>query len=167
VFHRIGEDTRRDIRVMVLPLGLRDGTSSLGDFNPLTQYQQTAHGKRLVGGYLSRVTREQKRFHLRYPVLDALFTFSDRNTPEPTDVQRRRAFASRDRFMRASNLAYVVTEDARTSPELRAFATELLRLEQIASGDGYTLYVPHDDPSTFEQAFMAPPLRVSTPQPDR
>ena len=45
-----------DIRVLSLPMGVRDGTSSIGDFNPLTQYQQTIHGKRLVGGYLSRVT---------------------------------------------------------------------------------------------------------------
>ena len=50
-FHRIAEDPRTDVRVLVLPMGVRDGTSSLGNFNPLTQYQQTVHGKRLVGGY--------------------------------------------------------------------------------------------------------------------
>ena len=67
VFHRIAADPRTDVRVLSLPIGVRDGTSSLGNFNPLTQYQQTVHGKRLVGGYLSRVTREQKQSLLRYP----------------------------------------------------------------------------------------------------
>jgi len=158
VFRRIAADPRPDIRVVSLPFGLRDGTSSLGNFNPLTQYLQTVHGKMLIGGYLSRVTREQKRFHLRFPVLHALITLSERGEPVLTDVQRRRAMASRDRFMIASNLGYVVTDDAQTSPALRAFAIELLRLEPVASADGYTLYVPHVDRSSIDRAFMAPPI---------
>lgn len=154
VFHRIGQDPRRDVRVMVLPFGLRDGTSSLGDFNPLTQYQQTAHGKSLVGGYVSRLTREQRQVHLKYPVLSSLIAYSDRTTPPPGDGLQRLAFASRDRFLIASRLGYVVTDDARTSPELRAYAEALLRLERIESADGYTLYVPHADVSVAD-AFMS------------
>jgi hypothetical protein len=154
VFHDIASDPRKDIRVLSLPFGLRDGTSSLGDFNPLTQYHQTVHGKRLVGGYLSRVTRQQKRSLLRFPVLDAMITLSAPDDGTLTEAQRRRAFASRDRFMVNSKLAYVVTEDARTSPALRAFAIELFRLEQVASADGYTLYLPHVDPLAA-RAFMA------------
>ncbi|WP_291980957.1 hypothetical protein [Luteitalea sp.] len=164
VFHRIAADPREDVRVLSLPFGVRDGTSSLGDFNPLTQYQQTTHGKRLVGGYLSRVTREQKQSMLRFPVLDSLMTLS---APGPatslTEHQRRRAFASRDRFMLAANLAYVVTDDRRTSPALRAYAIELFRLEALESGEGYTLYAPHPDADAIQQAFMAPPL---TPLPE-
>jgi hypothetical protein len=157
VFRTVAADPRPDIRVLSLPFGLRDGTSSLGNFNPLTQYLQTIHGKRLVGGYLSRVTREQKQFNLRYPVLQSLITLSEPGVTVLPEAQRRLAFASRDRFLLASNLAYVVTDDAHTSAALRAHAMELFRLEQIASADGYTLYVPHADPSTIEQAFMAPP----------
>ncbi len=156
VFRRIAADPRTDIRVLTLPFGLRDGTSSLGNFNPLTQYQQTAHGKRLIGGYVSRVTREQKRFHLRYPVLDALITLSDDGQGALSEVQRRRAFASRDRFMLATELGYVLTDDAHTSPALRAFAIDLLRLEPVGSSDGYTLYVPQAD-RTVTPSFMAAP----------
>jgi hypothetical protein len=159
-FHRIAEDPRTDVRLLALPLGVRDGTSSLGNFNPLTQYQQTVHGKRLVGGYLSRVTRAQKRSVLRYPVLDALVTLSAQGVPVPlTDAQRRRAYASRDRFLINANVAYVVTDDAATSPDLRAFAEDLLRLEKVMSSDGYTLYVPHADRAAVEQTFMSAPLR--------
>ncbi|HTV02569.1 MAG TPA: hypothetical protein VMF13_18615 [Luteitalea sp.] len=154
VFHRIASDPRKDIRVLSLPFGLRDGTSSLGDFNPLTQYQQTVHGKRLVGGYLSRVTRQQRRSVMEFPVLEAMVTLSDPDGPSLNEAQRRRAFASRDRFLRISNVAYVVTEDGKTSPALRAFAEALLRLEKVASAEGYTLYVPHQDPNAA-QAFMA------------
>jgi len=159
VYHRIAADPRTSVRVLSLPFGVRDGTSSLGNFNPLTQYYQTVHAKRLVGGYLSRVTEDQKRSLLRYPVLDAMMTLSaGPSAPPLTDAQRRRAYASRDRFMLASHLAWVVTDDAHTSPALRAFAEDLLRLERVESADGYTLYVPHPDRSALEQTFMAPPV---------
>ena len=149
-----------DVRVLSLPFGVRDGTSSLGNFNPLTQYQQTVHGKRLIGGYLSRVTREQKQSLLRYPVLDAVMTLSAQGAPVPlTETQRRRAYASRDRFLINTRMAYVVTDDRDTSPELRAFAEDLFRLEKVMSADGYTLYVPHADRAAVEQAFMSAPLR--------
>ncbi len=143
VFHQIAEDPRSDIRVLVLPLGVRDGTSSLGDFNPLSQFHQTVHGKRLVGGYLSRVTGEQKASLLRYPVLSALMTLSEPSQPAALpEADSQRAHQSRDRFLRASRLAYVVTDDARTSPALRRFAEELLDLEKLGEADGYTMYRP-------------------------
>ena len=143
VFHHIAADPRTDIRVLSLPFGLRDGTSSLGDFNPLTQFHQTTHGKRLVGGYVSRVTREQKAALLRFPVLSAMTTLSAR---EPlSEADRARACASRDRFLIVSKMGYVVTDDAQTTPELRAFAETLLRLERVMTADGYTLYVPRTD----------------------
>jgi hypothetical protein len=127
-------------------MGVRDGTSSLGNFNPLTQYQQTVHAKRLVGGYLSRVTSEQKQSLLRYPVLNALLTLSE---PSPssalTDQQWQRARQSCERFLQSSRLAYVVTDDAQTSPALRRFAEQLLDLEKIMVSDGYTMYRPRVD----------------------
>ena len=160
VFHRIARDPRPDVRVLSLPFGVRDGTSSLGNFNPETQYHQTVHAKRLVGGYLSRVTREQKQSLLRFPVLESVLTLSAPGSQQLSETQRRRAFASRDRFMLTAKLAYVVTDDAHTSPQLRAYAEELFRLERIESADGYTLYVTHPDKAAVEQAFMAAPLTI-------
>ncbi len=131
-------DPRDDRRVLVLPFGLRDGTSSLGNFDPLTQYYQTLHRKRLVGGYLSRLTTQQKAFHLNMPVLHALITLSEGRTLEP-DVEQR-ARASRDRFLERANLGYVIVDDRQASPALRAFAIDLLQLEHVMSADGLTLY---------------------------
>jgi hypothetical protein len=147
IFDQIAADPRPDVRVLSLPMGVRDGTSSIGNFNPLTQFQQTVHGKRLVGGYLSRVTTEQKQSLLRYPVLDALMTLSQQPQATLTETQRQRAFGSRDRFMRAAHVAWVVTDDARTSGELRQFAEQLLQLEKIAESGGYTMYRPGIEPA--------------------
>ena len=114
-FHRIAEDPRSDVRVLALPIGVRDGTSSLGNFNPLTQYQQTVHGKRLVGGYLSRVTPRQKQSLLRYPVLDALDDTERTGSPVPlAEAQRRRAYASRDRFLLNTRMSPTSSPTIRT-----------------------------------------------------
>jgi hypothetical protein len=150
VFHQIAADPRPDVRVLALPFGLRDGTSSLGSFNPLTQYQQTVHGKPLVGGYLSRLTAEQKRFHRRFPILHALMNGSEGHPI--TDEERTRAYAVRDTFLERSRIGYVVINERDTSPEVRAFAVDLLRLRCIAASDGYTLHVPNDVPVPCDDA---------------
>ena len=49
-----------DVRVLELPSGIRDGTQSVGNFTARTQFFQTAHEKRLIGGYLSRVSRRRR-----------------------------------------------------------------------------------------------------------
>lgn len=148
VYHLIARDPRPDVRVLSLPFGVRDGTSSLGNFNPSTQYYQTVHAKRLVGGYLSRVTVEQKGTVRRFPVLDAFMTLSEGPSATLTDEQLRRATAARARYLQASRVAWVVTDDAHTSPELRTFAVDLLGLDQVVSMDGYTLYALRTEAAT-------------------
>ena len=44
--------------VLELPFGVRDGTSSHGNFTARSQFFQTYHHKPLIGGYLSRVFDE-------------------------------------------------------------------------------------------------------------
>lgn len=148
VVRQVAADTRSDIRVLMLPFGLRDGTSSLGNFDPLTQYYQTMHGKRLIGGYLSRVTTQQKVFHMSFPVLHALITLSEQSPL--SDTQREKALASADRFLDRARLGYVIVDDAKTTPALRAFAIELFRLRHVQSADGLSLYVPGPAPASVD-----------------
>jgi hypothetical protein len=49
----------RPVRVLQLPFGIRDGASSVGNFSARYQYYQTLHGKKLIGGYLSRISRRR------------------------------------------------------------------------------------------------------------
>ena len=160
VFRTIADDPR-DVRVLELPTGIRDGTSSTGQCSAAAQFHQTLHGKPLVGGYLSRVSANRIRASRRFPVLDALFTLSagDRLTPE----QRQGAFARRARFLRRSRLGYVVIDTSRASAHLRRFAIHLLALVKVDQEGAYELYVPDltsveadDDPRT--QIADSPPL---------
>ena len=130
----------RPVRVLQLPTGVRDGTWSIGDFAPSTQFYQTYHGKGLLGGYLSRVSRSTRSFYRRAPVISSLIEISEGRKLSPSHITRAMGLA--DDFMRNAKVGYVVMHTDRTSADLRDFATTLLGLKKIAEADGYELYVP-------------------------
>jgi hypothetical protein len=126
--------------ILELPVGVRDGVSSTGNFSALTQYYQTAHGKPLVGGYLSRVSKKRVGEYRSIAVIDALMTLSEGRNPTPE--QDRRAWAGRDRFLKRSNIGYVVIDTTQATPELRHYAIRLLDLVLVRQSDGRELYMP-------------------------
>ena len=140
VYQQVAADPR-PIRVLTLPTGVRDGLSSLGNFDPAAQFYQTFHGKGLVGGYLSRVSARRKLFYRRDPVFGALMDVSAGQTLEPVQIDR--AIAGANNFIRVTNLGYVVMHRATVGDDVRDFATILLGLRKVAEADGYELYVPN------------------------
>ena len=128
----------RDVRVLNLPFGVRDGLSSLGDFSAESQAQQAIHGKAILGGYLSRIGEPTKDYYRGQPVTRVLMELSEGRTPSPADVLTARASATA--FTEQTALGYVVMNTARVSPELRAFAVDTLRLSPRASDRGFELF---------------------------
>ena len=124
-------------RLLELPTGVRDGTSSLGDFNASSEYFQTSHRRPLIGGYLSRVSRWQKAENERTPMLRALFALSAGGEPsaEWMDEARR----SRDAFLRRSCVRFVVVNKQRASNALQAFAVEALGLTLVHEDAEYVV----------------------------
>lgn len=141
------------VRVLDLPTGVRDGVSSLGNFSAASQFFQTHHGKRLMGGYLSRVSGKRKRDMTSLPVYSALVTLSEGGVLTPE--QEARAWQGRGRFLRRSHLGYVVMRKDATPDALRRFAIELFELELVADQDAYQLYRPR----TELIAGLPPPTR--------
>jgi hypothetical protein len=154
IYRIVAADPNEHVRVLELPFGVRDGASSLGDFSALSQFYQTAHGKRLVGGALSRISPRRKHWYQRVPMLDALMTLSEGQPLLPE--QQQRAEATADRFLTRARLGYVVVERTRTSPQLLAFATRTLGLRKIAEDRGRELYVP-GEPQPVADLFNTPP----------
>jgi len=144
LYRTIAADPRPDIRVLELPFGLRDGTSSLGDFSARTQYFQTAHSKAILGGYLSRVSPQRRRQARATPVLNAFITLSERQPL--TQAQAFAATEKADDFLRRSRLGYVVIDDTRASPALVGFAIDLLGLTLVEREGPMALYVPRAAP---------------------
>ncbi len=129
-----------DTRVLDLPFGVRDGTSSDGNFSAQTQYFQTAHGHRLIGGYLSRVSRRRRAQVRLEPVLDALMTLSE-NRPLSAEGAERLVREAPD-FLRRADVGFVVIDRSRAPAALYAVAIEALRLELIDADGPFELYRP-------------------------
>jgi hypothetical protein len=130
----------RDVRVLELPFGVRDGLSSFGNFSAATQFHQTTHGKRLIGGYLSRVSSRRIQDVTRRPVLAVLVALSEGRTVSAAEFEEARARGAA--FVRTANIGYVVMDRSRTSPPLVDAATAILDLQKIGQSGTRELYRP-------------------------
>jgi len=90
VYKSIATTDETSGRLLELPTGIRDGVSSVGNFNASSQYFQTTHQRQLIGGYLSRVSRRRKADNARSPMLKTLMALSQDQdvTPEQTTAAR-------------------------------------------------------------------------------
>lgn len=139
IYDQVAQDPR-DVRVLELPFGVRDGTFSLGNYTARTQFYQTKHGKAVFGGDISRVSPRRVEAIRRFPILNGLIQLSEGNTLDTETIERliKRA----PQFVARANIGYVVIDRQRASPELVEFALRTFRLEALASDGTMTLYRP-------------------------
>lgn len=130
----------RDVSVMHLPLGMRDGVRSYGSYNTARQFYQAFHGKRMIGGYISRLPLSAVERQRRFPVVSTLLDLSEHRQVTPVAPEATREHGVR--FVERTRLGYVVVDRARTSPAAFEYARDALRLEFIAESDGLALYRP-------------------------
>ena len=140
IYRHVAAADDSTLRVLELPFGVRDGTRSVGNFTARSQYFQTAHGKLLIGGYLSRISRRRIADVRREPTIDALIWLSEGHE---LDASRRPWLVHRGpKFIRDSNIGFVVVDHDRTPPALRAFAIEAFDLQPIDRDGNFELFVP-------------------------
>ena len=144
VYELIATTSDESGHLLELPSGIRDGTSSMGNFNPASSFFQTRHRRPLVGGYLSRLSRARKEMQRRTPMRRTIYAFSEGRIPPADWIEAARA--ARESFLRRSCVRFVVLDKARASPELRAFAVEALQLSEIHEDPDYELFQPVDPP---------------------
>jgi hypothetical protein len=134
------KDAPGDVRLLELPVGVRDGTSSVGDFTARSQFYQTFHEKPLVGGYLSRVARQRIDAMRSNAMIDALIVLSERG--DISEETRATLVDLGPTWTERSKIGFVVIDRARTSDALRDFAIGALRLEHIETDGVLELYRP-------------------------
>jgi hypothetical protein len=139
-----------EARVLALPFGVRDGTRSAGDFSARTLFHQTAHGKAIVGGYLSRLAWRRLPELQNDPVLYPLIILSERK-PLPADAMVRALDAS-PAFIADERIGFVVIDRARASDALRSFAVRAFRLEHLVSEGELELFRPADGRPSEQRA---------------
>ncbi|HTL45814.1 MAG TPA: hypothetical protein VL262_15865 [Vicinamibacterales bacterium] len=137
IYKIIAEDPR-PIRIMELPLGFRDGEFSYGNFTAASQFFQTYHEKRLIGGYLSRISRRELERQFRFPVVRTITSLSEGGSP--TARQREILLAAGRRFAARARLGYVVIDRHRAPAPLCDLAIEAFGLVKIAEDGPYELY---------------------------
>jgi hypothetical protein len=148
----------RDVRILELPFGVRDGTSSEGDFSARYQFNQTRHGKPLMGGYLSRVSARQVREVKDTPMLSAFLALSEDRTLPPADLEALRHGAPA--FVDTARLGWVVVHPSRTPRALHDFVLQALALELVASDEDVILYRPGVGTLDPPPAVAVPPAAV-------
>jgi hypothetical protein len=154
--YAIVRDDPRPVRVLELPFGVRDGVSSEGNFSARYQFHQTVHGKRLIGGYLSRVSARRIREIKASPMLRGLLALSEGRTLAP--VEHEALIAGAPAFIQETQLAWVVVHPSRTPPALARFVTEAFDLEPVPTGD--------DDARLYRTRALgriAPPIALAPP----
>jgi hypothetical protein len=134
----------RPVRVLELPFGISDGLVSIGNFRAAALVHQTVHQKPVIGGYLSRIPPDSRRFHLANPLLSALADLSEERVLPADRLATARAAASG--FVRYADLGYVVVDTSRTSAALHEFAIDALNLTRVSTSEQYVLYQPGGGP---------------------
>lgn len=138
----------RPVRVLNLPFGVRDGAQSAGNFSARSQFNQTRHGKPLIGGYLSRVSQRRiTQLRERFPVLAAIMRLSE-GSPL-TETEHRLVLRDGPRFITKASVGYILIDRASISDVLHTIAVSAFDLEHVATEGQYSLYRP---------AAMLPPL---------
>lgn len=128
----------RPLSVLSLPFGLRDGMRSFGNASPTSQFFQTHHGKRLLGGYVSRLPSADVAVYTRRRVTAALMQLSEGRHLSP---ERRAEVVRRARqILPELKIGYVVVNRSRASQELIDFAREAFDLEVVTEEGERTLY---------------------------
>ncbi len=128
----------RDAKLLELPFGVRDGTLSVGNFTARTQFYQTAHGKTIMGGYLSRLSARRIREVRADPVRNALAILSENGRLTPQ--QEADLLARGPSFIRAWNIHFVVIDAENASPVLGGMAIKAFRLHHVETNGSLSLY---------------------------
>ncbi len=138
VYDTIAADPR-PIRVLTLPVGVRDGVSSIGNFRARSQFNQTRHGKTLIGGYLSRISPQRiARMRAEFPTLAVLMKLSEPQDLDPDDrVVLHEGGAA---FVQRANLAYVVLDQRFISESAAAPVIESFGLRELQRDAHLILY---------------------------
>jgi hypothetical protein len=105
-----------------------------------TQFFQTAHGKTILGGYLSRVSSQRFAEMRSNTVIDALMILSENRTIAP--AHQDALLRGGANFVRSYKIGFVVIDRARASDELREMAIRALALDRVETDGVFELYVP-------------------------
>ena len=156
VYRNIAADPG-DYAIMQLPLGWRDSYGVLGSEQTNLQYFQTAHGKPMIGGNISRAPAFKMQYFARIPLFKALTDLEMYKDVSPEVDAAARAQAGA--LMALYNIRYFVTTPPipgrypyqDTWQRTEQYALDVLPLDRtpVWEADGYKVYRVNQPPVTL------------------
>lgn len=137
-FYKLVAADPRPVSLLTLPFGLRDGLSSHGNYSAASQYFQTVHQKRLVGGYMSRLPQDHVARYRQIRLMRVLFDLSEGK--ELSEERLARAALTAAETLKQLNVGYVVINTSRASEQLVQFARSSMGLALVATDGSRELY---------------------------
>jgi hypothetical protein len=136
--HRIIHDDPRPVRVLNLPFGLKDGLTERGSYSARSQYFQTVHEKRLIGGYLSRLPDDAIPRYRQHALIRVLLRLSEGRPLDPG--MEEEALAVAPGFVNRLQLGYVVVDTGMVRPALVTFVKKAFPLTLVTVEGPFELY---------------------------
>ena len=124
--------------LLEIPTGVADGVSSLGAFTARTEFNQTAHGRTVMGGFLSRIARRRFDEVLMDPVYRALAMLSEKRSL--TERETAALLHYGPAFIRDKRIGFVVVDRTRTSSDFEALVTQAFHLRHVETNGSFVLY---------------------------
>ncbi len=146
-----------DFAIMQLPLGWRNSFGVLGSEQTNLQYFQTAHGKPMIGGNISRAPAFKMAYFARIPLLKAITDLEMYKEPSPEVDAAARVQAGS--LMALYNVRYFITTPTipgrwpylDTAERTEQYALDVLPLEKppLWEAQGYRVYKVNPPPVTL------------------
>jgi hypothetical protein len=131
-------DEPGDFAVLELPLGWRGSAALQGKMQDQTQFFQTVHQKRLLGGITSRTPAFKFQYFLEAPVINSFIALETGREIDDGQWSRDRALAPA--VLRFFNIRYVDVNRALADPRLQQYALDVLPLQEIYRDETRILY---------------------------
>ena len=126
--------------VCELPLGLRDGFGEVGRFDARTMFNQTIHGRPMVGGFVARLPPGVLSAYRANPLMAGLLRLSS-ETAEGADAQPLPDGPAAAAILRRDGIRFVVLDRSTASPALTDYVEHVLPLDLVAQDGHRSLYV--------------------------
>jgi hypothetical protein len=142
MYQIIAEDSC-DVVVLRLPMGIKDGTRQRGYFSSDTQFDQIFHAKRLLGGYLSRLSDETVAAYEHDPTVRALLDLSEGRALGAH--ARKAGLLGAEEMSRRVGIGFIALNKQETSQDLRDFVQEAFRPRVAHKSWPFVIYIPFGD----------------------
>ena len=119
-YRQIARDPR-DVAVLEVPLGWHTGWGCTGRCGGAQQLYQTVHGKRLIGGFTSRVPESQLQALVDLPAAGPLLALQEEIPLPPSPTQRQRAAIQAQMRELLDHMPGFVVERVLRDPSVRDF----------------------------------------------